>query len=94
MYVFEVIKDHTGEEVMRALRRLADDASIPEDDANVDYRAYLEWAAVHGPAEEVVSTMPDPVPPALESTDGRRWHLASVDESGVPLLVEVQEEDV
>ena len=41
----------TGEEA-RCIKRLADSAFIPFDEANTDYQAYLAWVAEGNIAEE------------------------------------------
>ena len=42
--MYSVIEHPSG----RTLRRLADNADIPEDPANTDYQRYLEWVAAGG----------------------------------------------
>lgn len=59
--MFQKITDARGAVV--AILRPADGASIPFDDGNADYRAYLDWVAEGNEAEPV----PAPPPAVPES---------------------------
>lgn len=66
-----------------AIIRDADGASIPDDPANADYRAYLAWVDEGGVAEVDEAESPPPPPPTVV-----------VSQSGVPLTIGVTEDGV
>ncbi len=51
----------TGDTILR----LADNAFIPQDEANTDYAAYLEWVAAGNTPEPA----PQPEPPVALTTE-------------------------
>ena len=48
--MYKKIKGPDGKE-LTSIRRKADNACIPFDDANTDYQEYLEWVAAGNTAE-------------------------------------------
>ena len=43
--MYQLLKDFITGELINTVKRLADGAYIPCDEANTDYQEYLEWLA-------------------------------------------------